>query len=58
MKILVMSFFSDEIGILSVNCNNVDLDDGNFDEDDPETIIRVRLMAWYNKRNVKHLEKV
>ena len=58
MKILVMSFSSDEIGILSVNCNNVDLDDSNFDEDDPETIIRVRLMAWYNKRNVKHLEKV
>ena len=45
MKILVMSFSSDEIGILSVNCNNVDLDDANFDEDDPETIIRVRLMS-------------
>ena len=45
MKILVMSFSSDEISILSVNCNNVDLDDANFDEDDPETIIRVRLMA-------------
>ena len=58
MKILVMSFSSDEIGILNVNCNNVDLDDANFDEDDPETIIHVRLMAWYNKRNVKHLEKL
>ena len=34
-------FFCDEMGILSV--------DLNFDEDDPEIIIHVRLMAWYNR---------
>ena len=33
------------MGILSVVLNNINLDDVNFDEDDPETIIHVRLMA-------------
>ena len=28
-------FFSDEVGILSVDLNNINLDDVNFDEDDP-----------------------
>ena len=32
-----VTFFSDEMGILSVNLNNIDLDDVNFDKDDPET---------------------
>ena len=29
-------FFSDEVGILSVDLNNINLDDINFDEDDPD----------------------
>ena len=29
--------------------NNISLDDNNFDEDDPETIIHVRLIAWRNR---------
>ena len=33
------------MGILSVVLNNINLDDVNFDEDYPETIIHVRLMA-------------
>ena len=33
------------MGILSVVVNNINLDDVNFDEDDPETVIHVRLMA-------------
>ena len=33
------------MSILSVNLNNNNLDD-NFDEDDPDTIIFVRLLAW------------
>ena len=33
------------MGILSVVLNNINLDDVNFDEDDPETVIHVRLMA-------------
>ena len=35
--------------ILSVDLNNINLDDVNFDEDDRETIINVRLLAWCNK---------
>ena len=35
----------DEIGILSVDHNNINLDDGNFDEDDPKTIVYVRCIA-------------
>ena len=48
-------FFSDEMDSLSIDINNINLGDVNFDEDDPETIIHVRLMAWcnrYKKRKV------
>ena len=33
------------MGILSVVLNNINLDDVNFDEDDPETIVHASLMA-------------
>ena len=33
------------MSILSVNLNNNNLDD-NFDEDDPDTISFIRLLAW------------
>ena len=42
-------FSSDEMVILKVDFNNINLDAVNFDEDDPETIIQVRLMDWRNK---------
>ena len=31
-----------------LNINNINFNDHNFDEDDPETIIHVRLTAWRN----------
>ena len=34
------------MGILSIDLNNINFDN-NFDEDDPDTIIPVRLLAWY-----------
>ena len=37
------------MGILSIDLNNVNLDNTNYNEDDPETIIHVRLLAWYSK---------
>ena len=40
-----VTFSKDEMEILSVVLSNINLDDINFDEDDPETIIHVRLMA-------------
>ena len=36
------------MSILSADLNNISLDDVNFDEDDPETIIHVRCMVWRN----------
>ena len=42
------TFSSDEMGILSVHHDKINLD-VNFDEDDPETIIHVRLMPWHNR---------
>ena len=37
------------MGILSVHLNNTNLNDVTFDEDNPETIIYIRLMAWHNR---------
>ena len=47
MKILVMLHFL--VGILSIDLNNINLDDTNYDKDDPETIIYVQLLAWHIK---------
>ena len=41
-----VTFSSNKMGILSVDPNNINIDDVSFD---PETIIRVRLLAWCNK---------
>ena len=37
------------MGILSVDFDKINLDDVNFDEGDPETIIHARLIAWRNR---------
>ena len=45
-----VTFFPNEMGILDVYLNEINLDDdNNFDEDDRDTIIHVRLLAWRNK---------
>ena len=45
------------MGILSVNLNNINLDN-NFDEDDPDTIILIRLLARHSKfKKSKALKK-
>ena len=36
------------IGILNIDLNNINLDN-NFDEDDPDTVIFTRLLAWHIK---------
>ena len=43
-----ITFCCNEMGILTVNLNNINLDN-NFDEDDPDTIILIRLLAWHSK---------
>ena len=37
------------MGILSIDLNNINLDNSNYDEDEPGTIIHVRLLAWHIK---------
>ena len=39
-----VTFCFNEMGILNVNLNNI-IFDNNFDEDDPDTIILVRLLG-------------
>ena len=40
-------FSCNKMGILSIDLNNINLGDINYDEDDPETIIHIRLLAWH-----------
>ena len=42
-------FFCNEMDILSIDLNNINLDDTNYDGDDPETIIHIRILAWHIK---------
>ena len=42
-------FSGNEMGILSTDLNNINVDDTNYYEDDPETIIHIRLLAWHIK---------
>ena len=39
-------FHCNEMGILSIDLNSINLDN-NFDEDDSDTIILIRLLAWH-----------
>ena len=42
-------FSCNEMGILSMDLKNINLDDPNYDEDSLEIIIHVRLLAWHSK---------
>ena len=49
----VVVFSCNEIGIVSIDLKNINLDK-NFDDDDPDTIILIRISAWhikFEKRN-------
>ena len=49
LKILVMSHFWNEMGNVSVNLNNTNLDDTKYEKDDPDTVILIRLLPWHIK---------
>ena len=36
----------DEVGVPCVNAININLDDTNYDEDDPDTTILAKLLTW------------
>ena len=48
MKILVIFFSCNEMGILNIDLENINLDK-NVDEDGPGTIILIRLLSWHLK---------
>ena len=53
-----VTFFCNEMSILSIDLNSINLDDTNHNEDDPETIIHVRLLTCYIKsEKLKALKK-
>ena len=43
-----VAFSCNEMGIPNTDLNNINLDN-NFDEDEPDTIILIRLLAWHIK---------
>ena len=45
-----VTFFANEMGILGVDLDKINLNNhNNFYEDNPDTIIHVRLLVWHNK---------
>ena len=42
-------FSCNEMGILNIDLNNINLDVTYYNEDDPETIIHIRLLSWPTK---------
>ena len=37
------------MGILNIDLNNINCENTNYDEDDPDTIILIKLLAWHIK---------
>ena len=47
------------MGNLSIDLNNINLDNANYDEDDLETVIHINPLAWNIKfENCKDLKKM
>ena len=43
-----MLSYCNEMGILNIDLNDINTDSTNYDEDDPETNIHMRLLARHN----------
>ena len=42
-------FSCNEMGILSIDFNDINLSGTNYAENDPEIVINIKLLAWYSK---------
>ena len=42
-------FSCNEMGVLSIDFNDINLSGTNYAENDPETVINIKLLAWYSK---------
>ena len=49
-------FSCNEMGILNIDIDNINYGDTNYDENDSETIIHIRRLAWLSKFK-KHTQK-
>ena len=50
IKILIFfTLFSDSMGLNTLNLDNANVEHDKFDEDDPETIVHVRITACRNR---------
>ena len=52
-----VTFFSNDMGLVNVDLNIVSLDDNNSVNDDPETIIHIRLFGVTDINNASHAKK-
>ena len=57
MNIVMKShFLVNQMGVLGVYLEKINFDDdNNSNEDDPESIIHVRLLAWRNKFETRNV---
>ena len=52
-------FSCNELVVLNTDLNNINLDHTNYDKDNSETIIHIRLLAWNTKfEKRKALQKI
>ena len=42
----VLEHFSNDMGFVTIDPNNINIDDDHFDEDNPDNIVLIRLNAW------------
>ena len=42
-------FSCNEMGVLSIDFNDINLSGTNYAENDPETVINIKILAWYSK---------
>ena len=47
-----VTFCCNKMGILRVNLNKIFLD-SNFDEDNPDTVLLARRLAWHSKFKIR-----
>ena len=53
----IVVFPCDEVGILKIDLHNINIDHISYEEDHPDTIILVRILAWYIKFEKRKVQK-
>ena len=48
-----VAFSANEMGIFNIDLNNINLDGTNSEEDHPDTITIIRLLAWLIKFEIR-----